>query len=239
MFLAGAVLVFGERVAGLDLEVGNRPPVQSSAVLLVSGAAGGSAPQTMPVVRSVEWAGYGPNDAPEAMPDGDRRIFPDRNTGAAPGEAAGAWRFAVVRATIESPLAGVTVFFSWWDVDDSSASGPPLDLTEDADGPTGCDNRDTSPYAALSARSAVTDERGVAEVICWLSPFPGDNQVVIASTSRTDLESLTQAQVDGRRAGSRRSKDERKDERPACSTQLPTSNERGQPMGAHPGGSRS
>lgn len=99
-----------------------------------------------------------------------------------------------VKATITPVVANVTVYFSWWDIDDPSSSTSPID-DNDSGGPTGGDNKGSGE--SLSATSATTNASGEATVTFTVSMQPGDNFKIAASCCQAKLNEMTQAKADG------------------------------------------
>jgi len=143
-------------------------------------------------VESVEWETYPGNDALDTCPNnGGKRILPDKQN---PTDSSAAVRKKVrVKAKITPAVAGQTVYFRVFDVDDPSSSTSPVD-SNDGSGATGADNRGAS--GGLSATSAATDSSGYATVEFTVSIQPGDNFRAFAACSDSALSALTQAQVD-------------------------------------------
>lgn len=113
---------------------------------------------------------------------GGSRIFPDRQSAADTVNR----RRIRVRATLSSPVAGFTVFFRSFDLDDPSTDATPVDPNSS----NGDDNRGTPSRGVLSQinttgtsniLSAQTDANGVAEGDFTLTMQPGDNFMVAAS----------------------------------------------------------
>jgi hypothetical protein len=113
---------------------------------------------------------------------GGSRIFPDRQSAADTVNR----RRIRVRATLSSPVAGFTVFFRSFDLDDPSTDASPVDPNSS----NGDDNRGTPARGVLSQinttgtsniLSAQTDANGVAEGDFTVTMQPGDNFMVAAS----------------------------------------------------------
>ncbi len=92
-----------------------------------------------------------------------------------------------VKATVTPAVAGITVYFKSFDVDDPSSNDPLLD----ANAAAGDDNRANPKVGQLSAASAVTDASGVATVEFTSIGQPGDNYKVIATCNSDYLAGLT------------------------------------------------
>ncbi len=111
--------------------------------------------------------------------NGSKRIFPDKLTY---NDAYPSRRDRVsVKATVEPPIAGITVYFRVWDVDDPSSTTAPVDPNG---GVTGPDNRGLGGWAGEPASTTVTastDANGVAEAVLVVSLNPGDNYRVTAA----------------------------------------------------------
>lgn len=131
-------------------------------------------------------------------PGGGLRMFPERFT------PTGAVNNRVnIKAKISVNRAGVPVYFYSYDLDDPSASGPPVDV----DNAIGQDNRATTKYGDLCPGAPsyctiinggyriLTDANGVA-----IAPFdlmgahPGDNYAISATT---DINETNQIRVNG------------------------------------------
>lgn len=113
---------------------------------------------------------------------GGSRIFPDRQSAADTVNR----RRIRIRATLSSPVAGFTVFFRSFDLDDPSSDASPVDPNSS----NGDDNRGTPARGVLSQinttgtsniLSAQTDANGVAEGDFTVTMQPGDNFMVAAS----------------------------------------------------------
>ncbi|HEY9403355.1 MAG TPA: hypothetical protein VIQ24_11880 [Pyrinomonadaceae bacterium] len=113
---------------------------------------------------------------------GGSRIFPDRQSAADTVNR----RRIRIRATLSSPVAGFTVFFRSFDLDDPSTDASPVDPNSS----NGDDNRGTPARGVLSQinttgtsniLSAQTDANGVAEGDFTVTMQPGDNFMVAAS----------------------------------------------------------
>src|SRR5262249_18275884 len=133
---------------------------------------------------------------PQGRLGGGKRIFAEAS---APGGAVN--NTVTVMATISSKLAGVTVYFQSYDVDDPANNplvqdpnnpGPPApnqaDLDRDRDPLNVADNRGSVQghrEGLLSPFSVVTDANGTAQVALQVSSNPGDNYRVAASSSQT------------------------------------------------------
>ncbi len=145
----------------------------------------------LPNVTGVSFQTIAPNSLPiDANPNigGGRRIFPDDN---APGDMENRQRIRVT-AGISEPRAGVTVFFSNFDLDDPSA-----DTIIDPLGNAGNDNHGNvngSRAGELSAVSAITNSQGMAAVDFTVTMQPGDNFAVAATTNSNELSSVS---IDG------------------------------------------
>lgn len=143
----------------------------------------------LPKVDSVEWVQHPGNKPLDACPkNGGKRIFSGRIT---PTDIYGDERKKVdIRAKILPTIAGQTVYFKVFDVDDPSTDDSPLD----SNGSAGQDNR--AGGTSFGVLSAVTDSSGVAEVTFVVSRQPGDNYKVFASCCQNALNSVSQTQVD-------------------------------------------
>lgn len=84
-------------------------------------------------------------------------------------------RPVVIEAKLHPPMRGQTVYFGLVDEDDPSTDDPIVD----PNGPLGNDNRGP---AWLTAKTALTDQRGVARVTLINSRFLGDDVKVLATT---------------------------------------------------------
>lgn len=120
---------------------------------------------------------------------GGQRIFPDFNN---PNDTVNRRRVRV-RAVVDGNLAGRTVYFRNFDLDDPSTDAPPLDPNSNA----GDDNRgrvNGSSAGQLNVISAPTNSNGIATVEFTVTMQPGDNFAVAASTDQNQLNNIT---VDG------------------------------------------
>ena len=112
--------------------------------------------------------------------NGSKRIFPDKLTY---NDAYPDWRRRVnVEATVEPPIAGITVYFRVWDVDDPSSTTAPVDPSGDITGP---DNRGQAAWVGEpigeATTTATTDSNGLATATLIVSMQPGDNYRVTAA----------------------------------------------------------
>jgi hypothetical protein len=146
-------------------------------------------------VQEIVWEKYSDNLDLETDATG-KRIYPDKKTYQDTWSEGRLRVYATAKINVEEP--GVPVYFTWWDVDDPSATGFPLDRTPDVGGPIGMDNRDSSLAQRLNYDVVETDEYGFASVILTVTMRPGDNFKVAATTYEDHHFDLNQAQVDGR-----------------------------------------
>lgn len=112
--------------------------------------------------------------------NGSKRIFPDKLTY---NDAYPSRRDRVsVKATVEPPIAGITVYFRVWDVDDPSSTTPPIDPSGAITGP---DNRGQAAWVGEpigeATTTATTDSNGLATATLIVSMKPGDNYRVTAA----------------------------------------------------------
>jgi hypothetical protein len=137
-----------------------------------------------PELASVVWEAMDSPLGDNENAGGGKRIYPCKQT---PGDTVER-RKVRVKATVSPAVAGATVYFRSFDVDDPSASTSPVDAT-DGGGPTGYDNRGSPQPGALSAASATTDASGVARVEFTVTMQPGDNFRAAASCRQGYLDS--------------------------------------------------
>lgn len=112
--------------------------------------------------------------------NGSKRIFPDKLTY---NDAYPSRRDRVsVKATVEPPIAGITVYFRVWDVDDPSSTTAPVDPSGAITGP---DNRGQAAWVGEpigeATTTATTDSNGLATATLIVSMQPGDNYRVTAA----------------------------------------------------------
>lgn len=141
-------------------------------------------------VQAVEWVAmdsplYGNPNA-----GGGKQIFPGGTT---PFDLTNR-RKVKVRATITPPVDGADVYFKAFDVDDPSASAPPLDDETQA-----TDNRQPT-YPQPVPASKLTDVLGRAEVEFEVSMQPGNNHKIVASCLTDYFANLQSRQADGTQA---------------------------------------
>ena len=120
--------------------------------------------------------------------EGGLRIFPDDDT---PGDMTNRRRIRVT-AGLSEQVAGKTVYFRNFDLDD-----PSTDMTIDPNGTTENDNNGNvngSSAGQLSAMSASTNSRGVASVEFTVTMQPGDNFAIAAGTNQNEVSNVS---VDG------------------------------------------
>ncbi|MGI8786229.1 MAG: hypothetical protein ACR2HG_00525 [Pyrinomonadaceae bacterium] len=138
-----------------------------------------------PNVTSVDFQTIAPNNEPIDEINGGLRIFPDDNT---PMENANRQTIQVT-AGISEPVAGRTVYFRNFDVDD-----PSDDTTIDPNGTAGDDNNgrvNGLREGQLSAVSATTNSNGIATVNFTVTMQPGDNFAIAASTDPNQINSVS------------------------------------------------
>ncbi len=124
---------------------------------------------------------------------GGLRIFPDKQS---PTDTLNRRRVRV-KATLNAAVAGVTVFFRSFDIDDPSSDIAPID----PNGPAGNDNQGMPQEGTLicpkTPCSAQTDVNGVAQVEFEVTTNPGDNFKVAASLDQEYLNGVVVDPVDG------------------------------------------
>jgi len=168
-------------------------PIDSAGTTTVTATCGTSLSINIVVVEVdlLEWKTYGDNtplDSHPAVPNnGGKRIFPGHQS---PTDASSDRKKVYVEAVVSPIVAGIEVYFKWYDVDDPSSDTSPID----SNGAAGNDNRGSG--ASLSATSATTDANGKASVVFTVSMAPGDNFKVFASTNSSMLNEMTQAKAD-------------------------------------------
>lgn len=141
----------------------------------------------IPNVTGITFQPIAANNLPiDANPNvgGGLRIFPDDNT---PVENANRQTIRVT-AGISEPIAGRTVYFRNFDVDD-----PSDDMTIDPNGNSGDDNNgrvNNQREGQLSAVSATTNSNGVATVDFTVTMQPGDNFAIAASTDQNQINAV-------------------------------------------------
>jgi hypothetical protein len=125
---------------------------------------------------------------------GGQRIFPDRETPFDPKNR----RKVLVKATTIPAVAGESVFFRSFDMDDPD---PAMDGTDvDPNGPSGDDNREYSGFpknGQLSSSFALTDAIGNAQVEFTVTMHPGDNFKVAASCGEQQFHGVSLNPDDG------------------------------------------
>ena len=127
--------------------------------------------------------------------NGGQRIFPGKIS---PDDVLATIRKKVkLVATVDPPIAGVTVYFRVWDVDDPfdqlNATMPDVNLIDDDnDGP---DNRPTGCEGVWSGLNS-TDENGQAIKTFTVSMQPGNNYRAAASCLNDALDQVSQADAD-------------------------------------------
>jgi len=121
------------------------------------------------------------------------RIFPDDNINDnhAPGQ--GPDRATIrVTATLNEHLAGQTIYFRNFDLDD-----PTADTTIDPNGTAGDDNRGSPTPGRLNGSNgqatvtAITDANGAASVNFTVTMQPGDNFAIAASRNANQVEGVS------------------------------------------------
>jgi hypothetical protein len=113
---------------------------------------------------------------------GGLRVFPEKATAA----DTNIWRDRVkITATLNRPIAGVTIDFAAPDIDDPSSDSADLD----ANGLLGNDNR-AYGYLLQDDSSFVTNGNGQAFIVFELSHQPGDNYRFVATARGTPNNSL-------------------------------------------------
>ena len=132
-------------------------------------------------VAKVEWVEIESPLDPNPNSGGGLRIFPAKQT---PDDTIDRRRVRV-KATINEPLEGITVYFKSFDVDD-----PNEGKTIDPNGSEGLDNRGSPKKGTLDALSAITDPNGVATVEFSVTMQPGDNFKIVATTNGEYLNTL-------------------------------------------------
>jgi hypothetical protein len=145
-----------------------------------------SASDTITIIKvdSVEWVAV---DSPlDTNPNtgGGKRIYSGKQT---PTDTTNRKKVKA-RATITPAIAGQTVYFKVFDVDDPWTDASPID----SNGADGTDNRGSA--GSLSAGTATTDASGIAEVEFTVSLQPGDNFRVGACCC-SDLSSVADNDV--------------------------------------------
>ncbi|MGI8980813.1 MAG: dockerin type I domain-containing protein [Pirellulaceae bacterium] len=167
---------------------------------------------TAPRVTSVVFRTYGDNRAidnasgvpnfPEPPVAPGLRIFPEAKT---PDDTVGEAREVVeIFATVAPVRKNIPVIFTWWDVDDPSATTTPIDMTADGEFPVGLDNREGSRlYGVFLDKPAEdesvtkkTDAGSHATAYLSVSTRPGDNFRVTATNWIHTNSLLTQEIVD-------------------------------------------
>lgn len=140
-------------------------------------------------VTSVVWEKYPGNYPLGSCPNnGGKRIYPGDYSAGDP--YSDDRKKVKIVATIVPAIAGETVYFKNWDVDDPSTDDSPVD----SNGASGSDNRGGD--GSLSPSHDTTDASGEAEVTFTVSMQPGDNFKIAASCWQAKLNSMTQAQAD-------------------------------------------
>ena len=201
----------GLRIAGVT----NYPHQGSNTLTLIAGDLGESytitahpyglssiaATATVDIIKvdTVEWKTYSNvADTPTNLPlstwennDGKRiyagAVSPDDTT----SEQAHR-RYANVEVKLSSPVAGQTIYYKIFDVDDPSASSAPVD---DDSGVKGADN-DGNGDALGVLKTGMTDASGTVVKLFVTSSRPGDNYRAYASCCQAAIQGLTQANVD-------------------------------------------
>jgi hypothetical protein len=173
----GGELTNGFYVKGTTASYGSNAPQAVANVVACAGTLPCVTPKPVHVVNVnyIYWTTYSAgNEAISSDPMvGGKRIFVGKRT--AGDTAASDRRKVVVRAQLSEPIPGVRVRFRFFDVDDPSSNGPPVD----PNGSAGDDNRGVG--ASLSAITEFTDGDGQASVVFSVSRQPGDNFRVAAS----------------------------------------------------------
>ncbi len=140
-------------------------------------------------VDSVEFETFDDNTPLDGNDGGvGKRIFPDKKTF---DDADAPKRKKVkVKARITPAIAGISVYFKSFDVDDATPIAIDPDSVIDGNGLNGDDNNGSPKPGSLSAQSATTGTNGVATVELTVTMQPGNNFRVAAACRSEDLTPL-------------------------------------------------
>lgn len=130
--------------------------------------------------------------------NGGMRIFPDKLD---PNDSSPTIRRQVnLVATIDPPIAGVTVYFKVWDVDDPfDPLNPTMPDVQWIDNDfVGSDNRGAEAVTLPWTASGVTGAEGRATVAFSVSMQPGNNYRAGASVLQDAINQATQPMADAR-----------------------------------------
>ena len=122
---------------------------------------------------------------------GGFRIYPDKLDPRETTDTEYCRRRVRVIARLTEPLAGITVHFKDFDVDDPSSDEAPLD----PNGTSGGDNKDESAAHLYGGTTAVTNSSGEAATILRVTRAPGDN-FKVAATANANVGYATNSFLD-------------------------------------------